>query len=347
MSPSAEHVAARIVVDASGGDSPLAERIDGCVQAAATYPDVQLILCGSQPQIETELDAFGGRPANLAIQHAPQVIGMHESPVQALRQKTDSSIAVGIGLLADGQADAFVSAGNTGAVAAAATLRLGRPEGVQRPGIAAPMRVIEYPVVAIDVGANVDCRPVHLLQYGIMANVFAREVLDIAEPRVGLLNIGEEPKKGNELTKQAFALLSEAELNFVGNVEPELFFHHGCDVLVCDGFAGNVLLKFAEALVLRLVEWLRQEVSQHLRYKLGMALCKDMFGHIRHCADYTEYGGAPLLGVNGVTIITHGAGDARAVCNAVREARRFVEHHVGDHIAEAIQRDAARRAATA
>ncbi len=347
MSPPAEHVAARIAVDASGGDSPLGERLSGCMEAAATYPDVHLILCGPRQQLQAELEAQGGQPANILLEHAPQTIGMHEAPVQAIREKTESSIAVGVNLVADGQADAFVSAGNTGAVAAAATLQLGRPAGVQRPGIAAPMRVIEYPVVAIDVGANVDCRPVHLLQYGIMASVFAREVLEIPEPRVGLLNIGEEHTKGNELTKQAYGLLSEAELNFVGNVEPELFFHHGCDVLVCDGFAGNVLLKFSEALVLRLVEWLRQEVSQHLRYKLGMALCKDMFGHISHCADYTEYGGAPLLGVNGVTIITHGASDARAMCNAVREARRFVEHHVSEHIEEAIQRDMARRTAPA
>ncbi len=346
-SPSAGSDTARIAVDATGGDAHISERVKGALQAAAKYPDIEVILCGPAGELESTLATCEVGGGSIRIVDAPERIAMHEPPVQALRGKPNSSISVGIAMIADGEADAFVSAGNTGAVAAAATLKLGRPKGVHRPGIAAPMQVLDYPVVAIDVGANVDCKPVTLLQYGIMADVFAREVIGIEDPRVGLLNVGEEASKGNELTKKAYSLLSEADLNFVGNIEPHSFFHHGCDVLVCDGFAGNVLLKFGESLILRLVEWMREQVRERLRYKVGMALCQDMFRHLRHCGDYSEYGGAPLLGVNGVVIVTHGTSDARAIRNAVREARSFVEHHVNDHIARAVLQDAARHRVSA
>ncbi len=332
-----------IAVDCSGGDAPLAERVRGAVQAALLYQDISVLLCGPEAEVEAALRQQTEVPDNVSVLDAPQRIDMHESPVQALREKPKSSVAVGVGMVADGTVDAFVSAGNTGAVAAAASLKLGRPEGVYRPGIAAPMQVLDFPVVTIDVGANVNCKPVHLLQYGIMASVFARDVLEIENPRVGLLNVGEEATKGNKLTRQAFELLSRADLEFVGNVEPEHFFDHRCDVLVCDGFTGNAVLKFAESLVLRMIGWLREQVGTSLRYKLGLALCKGLFGHLRHCADYSEYGGAPLLGVNGVIIIAHGASDARAIRNAVREARSFVQHHVNEHIEQAIRRDTASR----
>jgi glycerol-3-phosphate acyltransferase PlsX len=236
-----------------------------------------------------------------------------------------------------------VSAGNTGAVAAASALLLGRLEGVQRPGIAAAMKVFDHQVVAIDVGANVDCRPTHLLQYAIMASVFSREVLKVNEPRVGLLNVGEESAKGNDLVKKAFELLNGADILFVGNIEPDDICEDRCDIVVCDGFVGNVMLKLGESLTMKLIRWLRQEVRGSLRYKLGFALCKDLFSHLKECADYTEYGGAPLLGVNGVTIITHGTSDANAIRNAIREARMFVEHHVNDHMETAIQDDIAAR----
>jgi len=338
---------ARIAVDATGGDARMQERVNGALQAAEKYTDIEVVLCGPRGELEQTVHAAAPRPDNFRIVHAPEQIGMDEHPVQAVRGKPNSSIAVGITMLADGDADAFVSAGNTGAVAAAATLKLGRPEGVHRPGIAAPMQVLDFPVVTIDVGANVDCKPINLLQYGIMASVFAREVIGIDDPRVGLLNVGEEAGKGNELTKQAYGLLSEADLHFVGNIEPDRFFHHGCDVLVCDGFAGNVLLKFGESMILRLIEWMHEQVNTRLRYRIGLGMCKDLFRHLRYCGDYSEYGGAPLLGVNGVTIVTHGTSDARAIQNAIREARSFVEHRVNEHIAEAILRDQARRRVSA
>ncbi|MHC4479720.1 MAG: phosphate acyltransferase PlsX [Planctomycetota bacterium] len=332
---------ARIVLDASGGDGPLRNRLAGAVEAARLYGDVTVLLCGALEEMERGLTDLGACPENIELIDAPDRIGMHEPPVQALREKKNSSIVVGVEMVARGEADAFVSAGNTGAVAAASSLKLGRLKGVQRPGIAVAMEVIDHPVVAIDVGANVHAKATHLLQYGIMADVFARELLGIEKPRVGLLNVGEEDAKGNNLVKQAHELLSKAELNFIGNAEPEKLFGHGCDIVVCDGFVGNILLKVSESLMMRLIEWLRLEVRQSLRYKLGYLLCRDLFGHLKHCGDFSEYGGAPLLGVNGVTIITHGVSNARAIQNAIREARAFVELHVNDHIEEAIQRDAA------
>jgi len=334
---------ARIAVDVMGGDAPPATRIAGALSAAKAYGDVQLLLCGPRERVEEEMHRLGGGPDSIALVDAPETIEMGESPVRALRRKSASPIVVGIEMVARGEADAFVSAGNTGAVAAAGSLKLGRLPGVLRPGIAATMQVFDHPVVAIDVGANVNCKPAHLLQYGIMASVFASEVLGLQDPRVGLLNVGEEAAKGNETVKQAFELLRSARLNFVGNVEPEKLFRNGCDIIVCDGFVGNVLLKTGESLTLRLLAWMRDNVRGSLRYKLGFALCSDLFRHMKKCADFSEYGGAPLLGVNGVLIITHGSSDARAIHNAVREARSFVELRVNELMRRAIQQDAEAR----
>ncbi len=250
--------AARIVLDASGGDAPLSERLDGALGAARAYPDATILLCGPAPEMEKTIAELGGMPANVQLVDAPESVGMHEPPVRALREKKRSSIAVGVDMVARGEADAFVSAGNTGAVAAASTLKLGRLKGVQRPGIAAAMKLIDHVAVAIDVGANVDCKPVHLLQYGIMASVFAEGILDIENPRVGLLNVGTEEAKGNDLSKQSFELLSRANLNFIGNVEPGQFMQHGCDILVCDGFVGNVVLKLGEGLLMKLFDWMQR-----------------------------------------------------------------------------------------
>lgn len=333
---------ARVVLDASGGDAPLAERMAGAIEAARLYGDTDLFLCGDRSDMERETAAL---PDNVHLVDAPEHISMHESPVQAVREKRRSSIVVGLRMVADQQADAFVSAGNTGAVAAASTLMLGRLEGVQRPGIAAAMRFIDHTVVAIDVGANMDCKPLHLLQYGIMASVFAGEVLGVENPRVGLLNVGEEATKGNDLVKQTFELLSAADINFVGNVEPEKLCSDGCDVVVCDGFVGNVMLKLGEGLVTRLIGWMREQVPRRLRYRIGFGLCKDLFRHLKSCGDYTEYGGALLLGIRGVTIITHGTSDAQGIQNAIREARAFVKSHVNQHIEDAIRRNAADRRA--
>ncbi|MFP4176657.1 MAG: phosphate acyltransferase PlsX [Planctomycetota bacterium] len=333
--------AANIVVDAAGGDRAPAEPVAGSVQAAESFPDTRVTLVGPEGQIEGELKKIGSRPDNLRIVHAPESIEMDESPVSALRGKKESSINVGMKLVAAGEADAFLSAGNTGAVVAAANLRLGRIKHVQRPGIAVPITAVDHPVLIMDVGANAQCKPSHLLQYGLMSNVFAREVLGMDDPRVGLLNVGEEEPKGRQLEKEAYDLLANAPLNFVGNVEPQDVFFQGCEILVCDGFVGNVMLKTSEKLVEKLLSFFRTEINQSLRRKLGFALCRDVFKTTREMSDYAEYGGAPLLGVNGITIICHGHSEARAFVNAVREARTFMDHEVNASIAEMVGANAA------
>ena len=329
--------ATRVVVDALGGDRVPQEPVAGAVLAARRFPDSLIILAGPEEALRAELDKAGGCPVNLRIVHAPEAIGMHESPVQALRVKKNSSITLGLKELAEGKADAFVSAGNTGAVVAASSMQLGLIEGVQRPGIAVPMKAMDHTAVMIDAGANIYCKPTHLLQYGVMAAVFAKDVLELEEPRVGLLNVGEEAYKGPDLLKEAFGLLSRAGLNFVGNVEPHDIYFGGCDIVVCDGFVGNVLLKASEALTMKFHDHLKKEMTRNLIRKIGFALCKGAIRSIKDCGDYAEYGGAPLLGVNGVTIICHGRSDARAIENAVREARSFIRRKVNQQILERIR----------
>ena len=305
--------------------------------AARCFPDTQILLAGPPEVIDAQLEKLAPCPANIAIVPASERIGMDESPVQALREKRDSSIAVGMTKVVEAEADAFVSAGNTGAVVAASSLGLGLIAGVQRPGIVVPMRLIDRPLIVIDVGANIHCKSMHLLQYGIMATVFAREIFQLANPRVGLLNVGEEAGKGTELVKKAFRLLSAAELNFVGNVEAKDALSGACDILVCDGFAGNVLLKTCEALVTGLMSYLDAGIRRNWRRKLGWFMCRDVFEAVRQSGDYTEYGGAPLLGVDGVTIISHGRSDAKAIASAVREARSFLELKVNETVGAAIR----------
>jgi len=327
----------RIVVDAVGGDRAPTEPVAGAVMAAERFADIEVLLAGPEGVVGAELDKLDSRPGNVHVLPASESIGMDEAPIQALRGKRDSSIAVGIGAVARGEADAFVSAGNTGAVVAASTLGMGLIEGVQRPGIAVPMQVMGYPVIIIDAGANIYCKPMHLVQYGIMASVFARDILDIADPRVGLLNVGEEDRKGTDLVREGFALLSKARLNFIGNVEAGDAFTGTCDIVVCDGFAGNVLLKTAEGVVTRVMDFAGEEIRKKWRRKLGYLLCRDVFAAIKRCSDYAEYGGEPLLGVDGVTIIGHGRSDARAMASAVREARSFIQRKVNQKIGASIR----------
>ena len=332
-----EFVGMSVVVDVAGGDLAPAEPIAGALLAAKRFPDTNILLAGPEDVIRAALEQSGPVPPNLEVLHASESIGMHESPVQVLREKKDSSIGVGIAHVARGEASAFVSAGNTGAVVAASSLSLGLLDGVLRPGIAIPIRALDHTVVVIDVGANMHCKPAHLLQYGIMATVFARDLLGLENPRVGLLNVGEEERKGTPMLKEAFEMLSQADLEFVGNVEGNDVFFNVCDIVVCEGFVGNVLLKTSEGVAAKLMQYFKSEIKKKLWRKIGFLLCKDVFGVIRNKSDYSQYGGALLLGVNGVTIISHGRSDATAIVNAVREARSCVRRKVNDKIAEAIR----------
>jgi glycerol-3-phosphate acyltransferase PlsX len=328
----------KIALDAMGGDSAPASTVAGAIEALKKYPDVELVLVGDQARIEKELadQGFPSVPKRMSIHHASQVVEMADSAIESVRRKKDSSISRATELLAKGGAEALVSAGHTGALVTAATIRLRMLPGVQRPGIAAMMPATDHHFLVLDAGANVDCDPEHLLHYGIMGSVYSREVLKVKNPRVGLLNIGSEPNKGNELTKASYKLLAAAPINFIGNVEGHDLFSEGVDVVVCDGFVGNVMLKSCERLAKSISGWLRSEIQKNpMRFAGGM-LAQSAFKSVRRRTSAEEYGGQPLLGVNGICIKAHGNSTPKAIKNAIRVAREAVAHKVNPLIVEAI-----------
>lgn len=307
----------RVAVDAMGGDYAPAEVVAGAVQAAAAY-GIEVLLVGDKLRLEPLL-----RPPKInrvQVVPATEVIAMAEHPVQAVRRKKDSSIVRAVQLVKEGQADAMVSAGNTGAVMAAALFGLGRIEGVDRPALMTLMPNPQGYTVLLDVGANVDVKAQHLVQFAIMGAAYATTVLKIKAPRVGILSIGEEETKGNELTLSALPLLKQERLNFIGNVEGRDVFNGRADVVVCDGFVGNVLLKAGEGLAQALEVMVRREVAHNLPAKMALGMVLFLLRGLRRRLDYAEYGGAPLLGVNGVVVVAHGSSRARAIKNAIRVA---------------------------
>jgi glycerol-3-phosphate acyltransferase PlsX len=263
---------------------------------------------------------------------------MSEPAASSIRRKRNSSIVLGIDLVKDGQADAFFSAGNTGAVVCAATLSLGLLPGIERPGIAIVAPTLKGISLIIDVGANIDPKPTQLLQYGIMSDAYFRYILNRPNPTVGLLNIGEEESKGTELVKEARELLEKSRLNFIGNVEGKDLFAGKCDIIVCDGFLGNVALKVTESVVETMQVFLKRHILRNPLSKLGLVFLKSSFSRFKKDLDYAEYGGAPLLGVNGVVIIGHGRSNAKAIKNAIRVAKEEVERQFNEKILEAIQK---------
>ena len=326
----------RIAVDGMGGDRAPAVVVDGAVQAARTL-DVEVILVGPEDRLRGELRRFREIPRNLSIHHAPEVIGMGESPAASVRKKRDSSICVMVDLAKQGKADAVVSAGNTGAMVVASSLGLGLLEGIERPGIAIVLPSLRGPVVVIDVGANVDSKPEYLFQYALMGSVYVKSVLNKQNPSLGLLNVGEEASKGTDFTRQVFKLLEESSLNFSGNAEGRDIFAGRFDVIVCDGFVGNVALKVSEGMAHAIRELLKQELKRTFLNRFGAVLLLPAFNRLRRRMDYAEYGGAPLLGVNGACIIGHGSSSAKAIRNAIRAAASFVSHEVNRAIVASTQ----------
>ncbi len=324
----------RIAVDAMGGDLAPGEIVRGVV-AAAPRLSAEISLVGREEILHQLLQESGSRPGNVEVHPAAQVIGMTESPVQALRQKRDASMAVAMELVRSGQADAVISAGNTGALMALGKLRLRMLPGVDRPAIAAPIPTRQGgPVLLLDAGANVECKPQQLAQFALMASAYMEDVLGCEQPRVGLLNIGSEAYKGNGVTKEAHELISALDLNFVGYVEGDQLFEGDVDVIVCDGFVGNVALKVAEGLGDLILELFGQEVQASSRGKLGAMLMRPIFRSIKQQLDYREYGGALLLGVNGVCVKSHGRSDAKAIGNALSVAVKAVENDFIAHLAD-------------
>ncbi|MDP7530231.1 MAG: phosphate acyltransferase PlsX [Candidatus Scalindua sp.] len=328
----------RIAVDAMGGDEAPFEIVRGAMDAARVYTDHEMVLVGDQERIQNELAACGATSGNISVVHASQVVDMNEPATVAVRKKTDSSITKSVKLVLDKAADAVVSAGNTGATVAAASLFLRTLEHVKRPGIAVSIPTFHGACMVIDAGANIQCKPAHLMQYGVMASVFCKYVLNIEKPRVGLLNIGEESAKGNELVKETFALLSNSPLNFVGNAEGRDVFDGKFDIVVCEGFVGNVLLKFAEGLSISMLAAFASEARKGALTRLGAWLCKPVREHLYRKMDYTEYGGVPLLGIDGICIISHGRSDSKTIQNAIREAIQFGKYEVNKHINSELER---------
>jgi glycerol-3-phosphate acyltransferase PlsX len=324
----------RIAVDAMGGDLAPREVVRGAINYAAANAD-EVILVGDLPRIEAEIAAYGrGHPASVTFADGPEVIGMREHPAAALRAKRRASIRVATDLVRDGLADAVVSAGSTGATMAAAVFRLGRIDGIDRPALAAHMVTATGPIVLLDVGANVDSDATNLVHYAVMGSIYAEHVLKVTTPRIGLLNIGEEDEKGDALAREANARMREVDLNFVGNVEGNDLIGHVADVVVCDGFVGNVVIKFFEGLTTYIFRSLRTDLQQGPIAPLALLALKPGFDRMKERFDYERYGGAPLLGVRGVSIATHGHAKARMIEHAIRVAAQASAERVPDLIAE-------------
>lgn len=325
----------KIAVDAMGGDYAPLEVVKGAVEAVDRH-EISVILVGDSSRIEQELSKYPGAGSKVEVAHASEVVAMDDQPANAIRRK-DSSIVVAASLVHSGDAQAMVSAGNTGAAMAVATLKLGRIPGIERPAIASIIPSMGCRVVLLDAGANVDCDVHNLMQFAVMGCTYAERVFGVPNPRVGLLSIGEEPTKGDKLTKATNASLARSDFNFVGNVEGNDIFRGAADVVICDGFAGNITLKVAEGVFEFITSVLKQEVERSLIAKLGVLLLSPALKRAKAHLDYTEYGGAPLLGTNGMCIISHGRSNARAIRNAIRVAASAVETDVVGCITAALE----------
>ncbi len=324
----------KIAVDAMGSDNAPAVEIDGAVQAAAQY-GVSIVLVGQEDRIHDLLQKHDTTGLPIEVVHASEVITMEDAAATAARRKKDSSIHVAARLMRDNGISGFVSAGNTGAVMATVKMIMGTLPVVDRPALSTVLPTQKgKPAILLDVGANVDCKPHHLEQFAIMGDIYSRAIFGIRRPRIGLLSIGEEDSKGNELTKEAFKSLKRAPINFIGNVEGRDIFKGDVDVIVCDGFTGNVALKLSEGLYEAFASMLKQELQKTLSAKVGAIFAQKAFREFKHRLDYSEYGGAPLLGIKGITIVCHGRSNANAIKNAIRIADEFCRHKV-NHAIEA------------
>src|SRR5437764_14452087 len=318
----------KIAVDAMGSDHAPEVEVEGAIQAAEQF-GVSIVLVGQEDRLHTLLAKHDADTAGIEVVHASEFITMEESAATAARRKKDSSIRVAARLMREGIVSGVVSAGNTGAVMATVKMVMGTLPVVDRPALSTVLPTQKgKPAILLDVGANVDCKPLHLEQFAIMGDIYSRAIFGIRRPRVGLLSIGEEDSKGNELTKEAFKSLKRAPINFIGNVEGRDIFKGDVDVIVCDGFTGNVALKLSEGLIETFTAMLGQELQKTLSAKVGYIFAQKAFRAFRRRLDYSEYGGAPLLGLKGITIVCHGRSNANAIKNAVRVANDFCKHNV-------------------
>lgn len=328
----------KIAVDAMGGDYAPGVVIEGVLLALQEIPGIQLVLVGHQEKLSFYLEKAGlvNHP-QVELVHAEQVVEMSDHSTDAIRSKKKSSITVCADLVKDGRADAIVSAGHTGAAVAATKVRLRTLEGVDRPALASLMPAVGGKNILVDVGANTDCDPINLAQFAVMGELYAKLTFGDENPRIGLLSVGGEDVKGNELTKEVFKILSRMPINFVGNVEGHDIFHKStCDVIVCDGFIGNSILKASEGLARATFHWLKEAFTRNPIRQTGAFLAKEAFRELKQIADSEEFGGAPLLGIRGVCIIGHGASTPKAVKNAIRLADTYLKYGLTDRIIKRI-----------
>ena len=339
----------RIVLDALGSDNCPDPEVQAALQVANEFGD-DILLVGPADQLRDKLDALNGTTARVQIVNAPEAITMEDKGIKlalkAKRREAKNSMAVGIDLVKSGEADAFVTAGNTGGILATGYYRLGLIPGLERPALTALFPVKGGHTVVLDIGANPECKPEHLYQFAIMGSIYAQKVLQIDSPRLGLLSNGEEAGKGNQLIQDTFPLLEASELNFIGNVEGKELFGGEADVVVMDGFTGNILLKSSEAVAKLLIDSLREELMSSFRTKAGAVLAKPAFGAIRKMLDPAEVGAAPLLGLDGLVFVGHGRSDAYALVSAIRNARKAVEADLLNAIQEAIEEQLSQAAVT-
>lgn len=328
----------RVVVDAMGAEKGIFTVIEGSLAAIAENPDIEIILVGDEGKIQSEIEKLNLNKVPFSLVSAPQVVTMEDSAIVPLKEKRNSSICVGLDLVKDGKADAFISAGNTGAIMATSLVKLGRLKGVIRPCLAAVFPTFNGKgVVLVDVGANVDCKPNHLFQFGIIGSVYAYKVLRINNPRIALLNIGAEENKGNDIIIEAFKLFKDSSLNFVGNIEGKDITSGKVEVVVCDGFVGNVILKFAERFAITTLSIMDNEAKKSM-LGMGSFLFRRWLKRVKLSLDYAEYGGVPLLGINGICIIAHGASSSKAIKNAIIASYQFSKVGVNLSIESALKR---------
>lgn len=329
----------RIAVDVMGGDHGCGVVIEGVNQALQSNPLLtEVFLVGNQTDIENGLKHSRLSDSRVKIVHASQILTMEDKPVEGLRRKKDCSVLRAVDLVKEGKAQAIISTGNTGGLVAASTIRLRPIEGLDRPGIATVIPGPENEFVLLDSGASVECRPVHLLHYAVLGSIYSREILGYKNPRVGILCNGTEDNKGNELTLEAFKLCKQINLNFIGNVEGHDLFHNRVDVVVCDGFVGNIVLKTIESFAKGMMGWLKTELSKNPKRMFGAMLAGNALRTIKRRMDPDAYGGAPLLGLNGIVMKAHGSASARAIKNAIRLSTQAIQNQINEVIRQEIAR---------
>ena len=326
-----------IAVDGMGSDNSPASEIEGVVAAVKTW-NVRVILVGRESALRPLLNDAGGGSLPIEIRNAGEVVAMDEPPTAALRKKKDSSIRVAADLVREGEAAGLVSAGNTGAVMATAKMVFGMVPGADRPALATVLPTLTGYSVMLDVGANVACKPQHLVQFAVMGHLFSKKIVGVDSPRIGLMSVGEEESKGNDLVKEVHQTLKRVNLNFIGNVEGRDIYNGRADVIVCDGFTGNVALKTSEGLIEAMLTLMKEELTRNMKARLGAALSRQAFRRLKKRLDYSEYGGAPLLGLRGASIICHGRSNGNAIKNAIRVAKDFAEHRVDAILADELSR---------